>query len=92
MVIYVIKHPQPGFKGCIFGVDFHDGKGSSSDQTQVCDLLDLAQGYKVSGQNGPLSEEQKVELEAFRAARQPFRDAQKAFAKPLPKTGGWILP
>ncbi|MGA2363420.1 MAG: hypothetical protein ABSG73_13295 [Candidatus Aminicenantales bacterium] len=86
MTIYIIKHPTPGFRGCVFGVDFHNGQGSTSDLTQLCDLLDVGKGYKIIG---PLSDEQKADLLAFKKARQPFKDAQKAFAKQPPAGPDW---
>jgi hypothetical protein len=89
VTIYTIKHPTPGFRGIVFGVDFFDGKGSTSDLGQVCDLLDLGKGYKVGA---PLSEDDKADLQRFRKQRQPFKDLQRAKARELPKTNGWILP
>ncbi|MGA2363851.1 MAG: hypothetical protein ABSG73_15530 [Candidatus Aminicenantales bacterium] len=85
MTIFKIRHPIAGARACVFGCDFFDGVGSTSDMSQVCDLLDLG-GYKIIG---PLSEDDKQDLLRFRKQRQPFKDAQKALVKPLPKRGDW---
>ena len=40
-MIYRVEHPESGFHGVMMGVDFHDGRGSTSSAHDVVKLVAL---------------------------------------------------
>jgi len=65
--VWVIRHPDPTFRGVFAGVDFYNGIGSTGMVDIVCKLLDSRAGFKILG----LSDEEKREFRILRDQLKP---------------------
>jgi len=56
MAIYLIKHPNPNFKGFLAGIDFDNGTGSTNCRQYAEEVARLIGGQVIDPANEETSE------------------------------------
>lgn len=85
LCVFVVLHPDPAFTGFWAGVDFCQGRGSTSSPQDVDRLVELgcrAEDPKVQGE----AEARIAQERAAEASKRPSREAQ-AILESLPGYG-----